>query len=167
MNNLLLIIGFYLIALAELGFWPYFPLNEAWPSLLLLAILVVALRSKNTLSVWLGAAWGGLLLNVFFYPRGITAFLAVLILVAALQLIRRFVDCGGWLTVLGLLAAFSWLYQPTVYCLEFLLAFFFPEWLRPVSPNWFFLGMQLIYNMIIIVSVWLVLPAKYKERLVS
>ncbi len=166
-NKIVLVLTLYLIALFQSGFWPHLSLYGVWPNLVLLATMLIILKSKDRFTIWLTAFWGGWLLGVFHYQQTGLALLALLLLTALLQLARRYFVFEGMAIVLASLALLVLSYEPLLYLLSLVASRFPGLSAGTVSLDWYTLVVQLLYNMILVVLFWLILPAKLKDRFAS
>lgn len=158
MSRVFLLIGLYLLALLQLGFWSHLALDGVWPNLILLAVLLVALSSKNKGLVWLAALWGGFLLDIFYYHQIGLAILTFIILISLLFLLRQFFTLEGMTGTLIYLTVFGLAYEPVRYIISFIFTS------SPVlSFNLFFLVAQTVYHLVLVLIFWLILPVKFRR----
>lgn len=158
MSRVFLLIGLYFLTLFQLGFWSHLAIDGVWPNLVLLAVLLVALSSKNKGLIWLAALWGGFLLDIFYYHQIGLAILTFIILISLLSLSRRFFALEGMMGTLIYLAVFSLAYEPVRYIISFIFTS------SPVlSFDLFFLVAQTVYHLVLVLIFWLILPVKFRR----
>lgn len=158
MSRFILAIVLYLLALFQLGFWSHLSLDGVWPNLILLAVLLVALSSKDHASIWLSVIWGGFLLDIFYYRQIGLAILTLVVLIILLFLFRRIFVLEGMAGTMIYLILFSMVYEPIRYVVSFLFTS------SPVLEfSLFFLVAQTVYHLVLILIFWLILPTKARR----
>ena len=160
MNRIGFLILAYLLVLWQTGFWAHFPMNGAWPNLALLFVLFFALKSHESFSVWLLAIWTGFLLDVLYYGQAGTGMLTMLILIGLVQLTRHYFSLEVWPIYFISLIFLSLVYEPIRHLIIIL-----GQGLSVLDVYSLFI--QFMYHMIIMISFWLLLPTRFKQKLLT
>jgi len=167
MNKIFLVLSLYFLILLQVGFWSFFPINQSWPNLILIAVLIISCQSKNRSIVWLSVLTGGLLLDIFYYQEAGLALLSLSILILISQTILNYFELNNFFSHFFYLALLIFAYEP----IRFLLHSFVMKIgvSIPSIPgiDFFYLLNQTIYSLILIVFIWLILPHSLKEKYIS
>lgn len=167
MNKIFLVLLLYFLILLQVGFWSFFPINQSWPNLILIAVLIISCQSRDRSIIWLSVLAGGLLLDIFYYQEAGLALWALSALILISQTILNYFELNNFLSYFFYLAFLIFAYEPIRFLLHSFVATIGVSISRIPSVDFFSLLNQTIYSLILIIFIWLILPHGLKEKYIS